>query len=55
MYSIHWPKLHWEKAEKAERPPVPVDSEGRELRRIGTVITVLYVAVILAAWSVMTF
>jgi hypothetical protein len=54
MYSMHWPRFHYDEAEKAERPIVPIDKEGRELRVIGTVITVLYVGIIMAAWTLMS-
>ncbi len=52
MYSIHWPKFSYEKAEKPpERPLNTFEKEDRHIKVDYAVIAVLYVAVLLIVWS----
>ncbi len=51
MYSIHWPKLHYERAEKSEKPLNTFEKEDRHIKVDYAVIAVLYVAVLLIVWG----
>ncbi len=51
MFSIHWPRVNYEKVEKTERPLSALERQARHIREAYVTIAALYTLLLLIIWS----